>query len=240
MMFIKDYKLHSQQELIDVIRNTYLLGDSEVFPFSSSKIYLQNVTYKDVVPTQTFVLTQQIEKIKMLYKAFLANDIDITKNNGFISFKMCEKILSKLTDPLNTTTFNSKDSVNTNGIKYEKNGKKPVVLNGSQDKNYVLTPPIIEVVGGVPLIIDGQHRITFNGDNNMDFTALFIEDIPPEYYPYQLPLADGWNSVQRFETTLPEGFVRKERRYPNGTHKHYFREYPFPGIIKLAREHTGK
>lgn len=52
---------------------------------------------------------------------------------------------------------------------------------------------------------------------------------------------NGWNDVQVFDSELPDGFVRKDLRYPDKAVKKFmFREYPFPGIIKIAREHTGK
>lgn len=110
----------------------------------------------------------------------------------------------------------------------------------SSKESFVFTPPIVEVIDNQQLIIDGQHRTVYAHDKNITFNALFIENIDESVYPYQLPLTGGWDSVKRFQDKLPDGFVRKERRYPNGKHLYYFREYPFPGIIKLEREHTGR
>lgn len=113
--------------------------------------------------------------------------------------------------------------------------------NGGLDSTFVFTPPIIEIIDNQPLLIDGQHRITYAADNDMLFNALIIENIAQEVYPYQLPIAGGWNAVQRFDNELPAGFVRKQRRYPTPElNKYYFREYPFPGRIKLMRAHSGK
>lgn len=106
---------------------------------------------------------------------------------------------------------------------------------------YVLTPPIIEVIDNQPLVIDGQHRTKFFADKGLNFKSVYIENIAKEYWPYQLPNKNGWNDVQVFDSELPDGFVRKDLRYSDKAVKKFmFREYPFPGIIKIAREHTGK
>lgn len=198
-MIITNYKLHSQNELFDIIRRTHLAGASSIHPFKESKLTIQKVSYRDLIPTQAFVLREQLDMIDSIHNQMMAHNINVFRMNGFL-------------------TYNAND----------------------MESQFVFTPPIIEVIDGQPLIIDGQHRTTYAGDNGITFNALIIENIDKQVYPYQLPLRGGWDAVQRFQNRLPDGFIRKERRYPNGTHKYYFREYPFPGIIKLAREHTGR
>jgi hypothetical protein len=149
----------------------------------------------EIIPTQRFVLKQQLDIIKKLYKTFSANGVNIFSNYGFIS--------------------------------YETDGGR-----------FTLTPPIVEVIGGQPLLIDGMHRITCAGADGWMFLAAFIEGIPPKFLPYQMGLPHGWADVQMFESKLPDGFNQKPSRYPEDQRKHYFREYPFPGIIKVAREHS--
>lgn len=201
-MIITNYKLHPKQELFDIMRRTYLAGDHNILPFKDAKISIQKLSYRDVIPTQTFVLNDQIANIHNIYTQMKRNGINIFDLDGFLSYRVAS-------DPKSDTAF-------------------------------VLTPPIIEVIENQPLLIDGQHRITYAGDNNLTFNALVIENVAKEVYPYQLPLADGWDAVQRFETKLPDGFVRKQRRYPNPeTNKFFFREYPFPGYIKIMRAHSG-
>ena len=198
-MIITDYHIHSQQELFDIIRTTHLAGDKKLFPFHNSKISIQTMSWHDVVPTQTFVLNDQLRTIHKIHTQMLDKNINVFNMDGFLSYR---------TD--------------------------------APDSIFVFTPAIIEVIDGQPLVIDGQHRITYTADNNLTFKALVIENIDRSVYPYQLPLAGGWAAVKRFENTLPTGFIRKQRRYATPEqNKFFFREYPFPGIIKLMRQHSG-
>lgn len=201
-MIITNYKLHTKQELFDIMRRTYLSGNHNILPFKDARISLQKISYRDVIPTQTFVLNDQIANIHNIYIQMLRNGINIFDLDGFLSYQVAPAAMS--------------------------------------DTAFVLTPPIIEVIENQPLLIDGQHRITYAGDNNLTFNALIIENVAKEVYPYQLPLAGGWDAVQRFETKLPDGFVRKQRRYHKPEiNKYFFREYPFPGYIKIMRAHSG-
>lgn len=198
-MIITDYQLHNEQELLDIMRRTCLAGDNNILPFKDSKITLQTVSYADVIPTQTFVLTQQLARIHNIRTQMMQAGIDIFGLRGFLSYKTLHL-----------------------------------------DSTFIFTPPIIEIVDNQPIIIDGQHRITYAKDNNIKFNALIIENIPSEVYPYQLPIPGGWDAVQRFDNELPKGFVRKQRRYSTPEMKKYFfREYQFPGILKIMRAHTG-
>ena len=117
-----------------------------------------------------------------------------------------------------------------------------IVYNTDEGKTpYVLTPPIIEIIENQPLVIDGQHRTKFFGDKGVGLNCVCINNIAPEYFPYQLPNTNGWNDVQMFDTKLPQGFNRKNLRYKDPDTKRFmFRNYPFPGILKIEREHTGK
>lgn len=199
-MIIQHYELHSNQELIQIIKNTHLAGNINIKPFEKSDISIQKSNHDILVPTQRFVIQDQINNIKFLYSYFLTQGINIANLDGFIVYKTDE------------------------------------------DNNiYTLTPPIIEVIENQPLIIDGQHRVSFFGGMKIPFNIIQINNVPKEYYPYQLPNKDGWKEVAHFEDKLPENFVRKYLRYPDKeTKKFMFREYNFPGIIKIAREHTGK
>ena len=227
-MIITDYKLHSQQELFDIIRRTHLAGDETILPFHDAKISIQTVSYRDLVPTQTFVLNDQLANIYNIHTQMLRKGIDIFKLRGFLSYQI--------------DRLNSANSINENDQKTaENNSNIASNLNGGLDSAFVFTPPIIEVIDNQPLVIDGQHRITYAKDNSITFNALIIENIASDVWPYQLPIAGGWDAVQRFNSELPAGFVRKQRRYPTSEmNKFFFREYPFPGIIKLMRAHSGK
>lgn len=174
-------------------------------PYKDAKVSIQKLSYRDVIPTQTFVLNDQLTNIHNIYTQMMRNGINIFNLDGFLSYQIA---------PNSGTTVS--------------------------DTVFVLTPPIIELIDNQPLLIDGQHRITYAGDNNMTFNALLIENIAQEVYPYQLPIAGGWDAVQRFETKLPDGFIRKQRRYPTPEmNKFFFREYPFPGYTKILRAHSG-
>ncbi|MBR5904117.1 MAG: hypothetical protein IKZ49_01125 [Alphaproteobacteria bacterium] len=199
-MIIQHYELHSNQELLNIIKNTHLAGDANIKPFIQSDIKIQKARHDDLLPTQRFVLQDQINNINILYSYFLTQGINIANLDGFIVYT---------TDEDNNT--------------------------------YTLTPPIVEIIENQPLLIDGQHRASFFGKMNMPFNIIQINNVPKQYYPYQLPNKDGWREVLHFEDKLPENFVRKYLRYPDkATKKFMFREYDFPGLIKIAREHTGK
>ena len=200
-MNIIDYDVYSSQDLFDVISRTNLLGNPDIYPFAGANTRIENVSYHDLIPTQNFVLKEQIRKIHALDRFFSVQGIDIAKNNGFI-------------------TFNTTQGMGTPNV---------------------LTPPLVEVIDGQPLIIDGMHRVKYWADRGQSFNAVVIRNIDQSVWPYQLPTRGGWAGVQIFDNVLPDGFVRKQKRYPTPEqNKYFFREYPFPGLIKLMREHTGR
>ncbi|MDR0727133.1 MAG: hypothetical protein LBF37_03665 [Rickettsiales bacterium] len=207
---IVNYKQYSKEDLFNIIRNTSIKGDSSVFPFSDFKLSVQTISQEDLIPTQTFVFNDQIKLIQNLVRQFSKLGIDLFSLNGFVSFKT---------------------------LATQQGGQNEIRKIAEE---FVYSIPIVEVIEGAPLIIDGMHRATVAGKKKIPFNALFIENVPEHLYPYQLPLSGGWSAVKQFKNKLPDGFSRKERRYPDGFHKYYFCDYPFPGIIKLAREHTGK
>lgn len=86
-MIITDYNLHSQQELFDVIRRTHLAGNCEILPFQDAKLSIQTISYKDVLPTQTFVLNDQIANIHNIFTQLLRKGINIFNITGFLSYK---------------------------------------------------------------------------------------------------------------------------------------------------------
>jgi hypothetical protein len=115
------------------------------------------------------------------------------------------------------------------------------IVYESNGRQYAFTPPIVEVVEGQPLLIDGIHRATFAGRTKSKFIAVFVENVPPEYYHYALPNENGWRDIVNFSSsTLPEGFARKRLRYPMDVFKRWFREYPFPAATNVSRTHDGK
>ena len=192
-MKITKYKLHGNDELIRVMKNTTLRGDSDIKPYANARITIQTAHKNDIVPTQRFVLQEQLDTIANLSQAFRKKGVDILRNNGFITYLLGQ----------NRFTF---------------------------------TPPIVEVINGEPLLIDGMHRIIHAG--NRPFSAIFIEGVPAEFLPYQIGLEHGWGEVVTFKSEVPRGFPRKERRYPRDVQRYFFREYPFPGMIKIIREHS--
>ncbi|MBD5401046.1 hypothetical protein HDR61_04890 [bacterium] len=108
------------------------------------------------------------------------------------------------------------------------------------DQQFIFTPPIIELIDNQPLIIDGQHRVAYAMENNLHLCVLAIENVPENMLPNQMPLVGGWDAVQRFETTMPDNFAHNPGRYNDDRSKNFYREYPFDGITKIARGHTGR
>ncbi len=200
MIDIVDWKLYTKADLLNVMRNTYLLSDKLILPFKNSDISVGKVSRDLLFPTQKFVLNEQLKKIENLYNFFDKQGVYIPDLQGFLSYK---------------------------------------VRNVATD--FVLTPPIVEVIEGKPLLIDGMHRSFFFGNKNLKFNAIFIEGIEKQYFPYQLQNPKGWDDVIVFDKTLPLGFVRKDMRYEDKEKKKaLFRQYPFPGVIKIVREHSGR
>ncbi|MCL2748767.1 MAG: hypothetical protein FWE50_01700 [Alphaproteobacteria bacterium] len=194
-MKISEHKLHGTDDLMGVIKNATLRGLPYVNPYDGAKITLEFANKSDIVPTQRFVLQDQLDIIKTLDKSFSKHGVNILSNSGFITYSVADN-----------------------------------------EVPYTFTPPIIEVIDGQPLLIDGIHRITYAGKR--PFLAIFINGVPKEFYPYQIGLKGGWNEVQTFQSKLPAGFVPKQSRYSEEDRKKYFREYPFPGQIKIMREHS--
>jgi len=198
-MIITNYQLHSSRELELIMRATTLHGAPNSHPFEKAEITLRYVNPHNLVPTQAFVLQEQIDIIDNIYNQMKRNSVDIFNLLGFVTYKI-----------------------------------------DNSDTQFTFTPPIIEIIDKQPLIIDGQHRTTYAMQNNLNMYALVIDRVPSNMLPYQMPLTGGWQSVKCFESRLPDGFVRKQRRYTGDKNKYFFREYPFPGVIKIAREHTGR
>lgn len=199
-MDIVDYKLHPSPDLLNVIRNTYLLSDKKVLPFAKSDIFVKKTSKDALFPTQKFVLNEQLKKIEFLYNFFEKQGLNIANLDGYISYRVRDVVT-----------------------------------------DFVLTPPIVEVIENRPLLIDGQHRCFFFDSQNLNFNAVFIDGIEQQYFPYQSHNPRAWDDVCVFDKILPKGFVRKDMRYTDKEKKKsLFRQYPFPGIIKIAREHSGR
>jgi len=109
---------------------------------------------------------------------------------------------------------------------------------------YTLYPPIVEYVDGVPLLIDGTHRITYANGRKGDgkFTAVFIKGVAENLKPSYIPSPVGWPGVQEFANieAVPPGYKKRIKRYKTDElYQYYFRLYKFPGITKITRSSTG-
>ena len=99
-----------------------------------------------------------------------------------------------------------------------------------------LTPPIIEVVDGKNLLLDGMHRVMLShllGEQNIQ--CVVINGATP--LPYAVENTNGWDDVKVFESEVPQGFNTRNRRYPASEYKYYSRIFNFDGIVQVPRKH---
>ncbi|MDR3208761.1 MAG: hypothetical protein LBT45_02835 [Rickettsiales bacterium] len=110
------------------------------------------------------------------------------------------------------------------------------------ESEYTLMPPIVELVNGRPLLIDGMHRVTYVGrkDKNRPFKAVIVSGVSKDLKPSVLSLPDGWSNISEFGPGgAPDGFVKRFKRYGDDkAYKYYFRKYQFPGNVKIVRSGT--
>ena len=100
---------------------------------------------------------------------------------------------------------------------------------------FAITPPIIEVVQGKPLIVDGLHRVLLSDAYNEKIQCVVIENAEPITYAVANP--HKWEDVKQFEERVPAGFKTRNHRYGDD-YKRYTRIFDLDGIAQLPREHN--
>ena len=108
------------------------------------------------------------------------------------------------------------------------------------DQILTMTPPIIEVVDGKNLLIDGMHRVMLSKMLEQDIKCVYIENIKPEHYHYSLPNPNGWEDVKGFLLEVPKFFKTRNVRYDGDDYRKYRRVYKFEGESQIPRKHTLK
>lgn len=99
-----------------------------------------------------------------------------------------------------------------------------------------LTPPIIEVVDGKNLLLDGIHRIVLSCLLEKDnVQCAIVYGAKP--LPYAIENPNGWKDVKVFESEVPPGFKTRNRRYPDSEYKYYTRVFNFDGTVQIPRKH---
>lgn len=99
-----------------------------------------------------------------------------------------------------------------------------------------LTPPIIEVVDGKNLLLDGIHRVMLSHLLKKDnLQCAIIHGAKP--LPYAVENPNGWKDVRVFESEVPPGFKTRNRRYPDSEYKFYGRAFNFDGTVQIPRKH---
>lgn len=128
-------------------------------------------------------------------------------------------------------------------------GIDPFALDGavemrmSDDPGEVvpLLPPVVEEShepdGRTVLVVnDGIHRVFAARAMGLPINVVVVRGVPREYPYYALALPGGWSDVVELDA-LPDGFVKKAYRRPDG-YKALFRDFNalFPGVQKQRRE----
>lgn len=148
----------------------------------------------------------------------------------FYYIKKNLKLLKKLKDEFikqyNIDIFNLDGYLNFKTDKY--------------DQKLTMTPPIIEVVDGKNLLIDGMHRVMLSKILGQDIKCVYIENIKPEYYHYALPNPNGWEDIKSFFFEVPKSFKTRNVRYDGDDYRKYRRVYKFEGENQIPRKHTLK
>lgn len=99
-----------------------------------------------------------------------------------------------------------------------------------------LTPPIIEVVDGKNLLLDGIHRVVLSCLLEKDnIQCAIVHGAKP--LPYAIENPNGWKDVKVFESEVPPGFKTRNRRYPDSEYKYYARVFNFNGTVQIPRKH---
>lgn len=99
-----------------------------------------------------------------------------------------------------------------------------------------LTPPIIEVVDGKNLLLDGIHRVVLSCLLEKDnVQCAIVRGAKP--LPYAIENPNGWKDVKVFESEVPPGFKTRNRRYPDSEYKYYTRVFNFDGTVQIPRKH---
>ena len=120
--------------------------------------------------------------------------------------------------------------------------QKGFITYDIDDVKYTLYPPIVEIIDGKPLLIDGMHRVTYAARKGSPFTAVFVKGIWRDCKPSNLPSPLGWDGAREFgdfKAEAPADFIKRYKRYPTPEeYKYYFRNYRFPGQTKIMRVDT--
>lgn len=114
---------------------------------------------------------------------------------------------------------------------HELNGYVTITVedeNGEQNEIDV-TPTIIEESienNRLHMIInDGMHRLSHARSLDIIPQVVYVRGIDTENYPYYaFPLENGWDDVKDVLEVIPEGYVKKNYRYPDN-YKYYFRNF---------------
>lgn len=99
-----------------------------------------------------------------------------------------------------------------------------------------LTPPIIEVIDGKNLLLDGIHRVVLSYFLEKDnIQCAIVHGAKP--LPYAIENPNGWKDVKVFKSEVPPGFKTRNRRYPDSEYKYYTRVFNFDGTVQIPRKH---
>ena len=182
------------------------------------------------------------------YKKLYAN-LKLTTLKGNDSIKPYDKASMSLrdlsiSDIMPTSFYYFSDHVNilkqTRG-ELRKNNLNIFHLNGyvefeKDNQLLTLTPPIIEIVNGKNLLLDGMHRVMLSHIlNQKTIQCVVIENSNP--LPYAIENPNGWEDVKEFKNKVPEGFKTRNRRYSDNEYKYYGRVFHFDGTIQIPRKH---
>jgi hypothetical protein len=87
-MDIMSCEFFTESELINVIRNATLAGDSRVKPFLDTFVSIDRLTMADVIPTRKYVYQKKIDTIHNVYSTFSDCGLDLFNNWGFLTYSI--------------------------------------------------------------------------------------------------------------------------------------------------------
>ncbi len=90
-MKIKRIEVHSEQDLIERLREVSMLDAPDVRPYEAAFISMERLRPDQVLPTQTYVLRSELEKVRALRWSLLEHGADIFDMKGYLTISLEER-----------------------------------------------------------------------------------------------------------------------------------------------------
>lgn len=98
---------------------------------------------------------------------------------------------------------------------FDQDGVAPDIMFRVEGESgdWMLAPPVVEVSqadGGIPVLVDGEHRCLLARKRNRKIRVVWIEEIPRQFPTVPLPVS--WEEIKIFEK-VPDMTLKRRYRY---------------------------